>query len=217
MVAAILRLLLKIVFQVFPNHLIQLGPGEAQAIPLLKRMGVGVPCHPGDGLLPRPCQVGGQQLVQLPLGFRLGDAQQPAQHHREEMCIRDSPNAIEDQLFFLEEPNNTVEGVGVRAARSEEEGVYIDPVSGESRSAQVTLYCTGCTLDGASVGLMAIADGTALTEEAAQRLAEVAAGYGVHYGLRPEGLSAEPKGKDTPNVNYGDSYHLTVLGPLRCV
>lgn len=124
------------------------------------------------------------------------------------------PNAIEDQLFFLEEPNNTVEGVGVRAARSEEEGVYIDPVSGESRSAQVTLYCTGCTLDGASVGLMAIADGTALTEEEAQRLAEVAAGYGVHYGLSLEGLSAEPKGKDTPNVNYGDSYHLTVLGPL---
>lgn len=124
------------------------------------------------------------------------------------------PNAIEDQLFFLEEPNNTVEGVGVRAARSEEEGVYIDPVSGESRSAQVTLYCTGCTLDGASVGLMAIADGTALTEEEAQRLAEVAAGYGVHYGLSLEGLSAEPKGKDTPNVNYGDSYHLTLLGPL---
>lgn len=124
------------------------------------------------------------------------------------------PNAIEDQLFFLEEPNNTVEGLGVRAARSEEEGVYIDPVSGESRSAQVTLYCTGCTLDGASVGLMAIADGTALTEEEAQRLAEVAAGYGVHYGLSLEGLSAEPKGKDTPNVNYGDSYHLTVLGPL---
>ncbi len=124
------------------------------------------------------------------------------------------PNAIEDQLFFLEEPNNTVEGVGVRAARSEEEGVYIDPVSGESRSAQVTLYCTGYTLDGASVGLMAIADGTALTEEGAQRLAEVAAGYGVHYGLSLEGISAEPKGKDAPNVNYGDSYHLTVLGPL---
>ena len=124
------------------------------------------------------------------------------------------PNAIEDQLFFLEEPNNTVEGVGVRAARSEEEGVYIDPVSGESRSAQVTLYCTGYTLDGTSVGLMAIADGTALTEEESQRLAEVAAGYGVHYGLSLEGLSAEPKGKDTPNVNYGDSYHLTVLGPL---
>lgn len=126
----------------------------------------------------------------------------------------DLPTQIEDQLFFLEEPNNTVEGVGVRAARSEEEGVYIDPVSGESRSAQVTLYCTGCTLDGASVGLMAIADGTALTEEEAQRLAEVAAGYGVHYGLSLEGLSAEPKGKDAPNVNYGDSYHLTVLGPL---
>lgn len=123
-------------------------------------------------------------------------------------------NAIEDQLFFLEEPNNTVEGVGVRAARSEEEGVYIDPVSGESRSAQVTLYCTGYTLDSASVGLMAIADGTALTEEEAQRLAEVAAGYGVHYGLSLEGLSAEPKGSDAPNVNYGDSYHLTVLGPL---
>lgn len=126
----------------------------------------------------------------------------------------DLPTQIEEQLAFLEEPNNTVEGVGVRAARSEEEGVYIDPVSGESRSAQVTLYCTGCTLDGASVGLMAIADGTALTEEEAQRLAEVAAGYGVYHGLSLEGLSAEPKGKDTPNVNYGDSYHLTVLGPL---
>lgn len=124
------------------------------------------------------------------------------------------PNAIEDQLFFLEEPNNTVEGVGVRAAQFPYQDSYIDPVSGESTQVDSTLYCTGYTLDGASVGLMAIADGTALTEEEAQRLAEVAAGYGVHYGLSLEGLSAEPKGKDTPNVNYGDSYHLTVLGPL---
>lgn len=123
------------------------------------------------------------------------------------------PNAIEDQLFFLEEPNNTVEGVGVRAARSEEEGVYIDPVSGETIQVDSTLYCTGYTLDGTSVGLMAVG-GDTLTEEEAQHLAEVAAGYGVHYGLSLEGLSAEPKGKDTPNVNYGDSYHLTVLGPL---
>lgn len=124
------------------------------------------------------------------------------------------PNAIEDQLFFLEEPNNTVEGVGVRAAQFPYQDSYIDPVSGESTQVDSTLYCTGYTLDGTSVGLMAIADGTALTEEEAQRLAEVAAGYGVHYGLSLEGLSAEPKGKDTPNVNYGDSYHLTVLGPL---
>lgn len=124
------------------------------------------------------------------------------------------PDAIEDQLFFLEEPNNTVEGVGVRAAQFPYQDSYIDPVSGESTQVDSTLYCTGYTLDGASVGLMAIADGTALTEEEAQRLAEVAAGYGVHYGLSLEGLSAEPKGKDTPNVNYGDSYHLTVLGPL---
>lgn len=124
------------------------------------------------------------------------------------------PNAIEDQLFFLEEPNNTVEGVGVRAAQFPYQDSYIDPVSGESTQVDSTLYCTGYTLDGASVGLMAIADGTALTEEEAQRLAEVAAGYGVHYGLSLEGISAEPKGKDTPNVNYGDSYHLTVLGPL---
>ena len=126
----------------------------------------------------------------------------------------DLPTQIEDQLFFLEEPNNTVEGVGVRAAQFPYQDSYIDPVSGESTQVDSTLYCTGCTLDGASVGLMAIADGTALTEEEAQRLAEVAAGYGVHYGLSLEGLSAEPKGKDTPNVNYGDSYHLTVLGPL---
>ena len=122
--------------------------------------------------------------------------------------------AIEDQLFFLEEPNNTVEGVGVRAAQFPYQDSYIDPVSGESTQVDSTLYCTGYTLDSASVGLMAIADGTALTEEEAQRLAEVAAGYGVHYGLSLEGLSAEPKGKDAPNVNYGDSYHLTVLGPL---
>lgn len=126
----------------------------------------------------------------------------------------DLPTQIEEQLFFLEEPNNTVEGVGVRAAQFPYQDSYIDPVSGESTQVDSTLYCTGCTLDGASVGLMAIADGTALTEEEAQRLAEVAAGYGVHYGLSLEGLSAEPKGKDTPNVNYGDSYHLTVLGPL---
>lgn len=123
-------------------------------------------------------------------------------------------NAIEDQLFFLEEPNNTVEGVGVRAAQFPYQGGYIDPVSGESIQVDSTLYCTGYTLDGASAGLMAIADGTALTEEEAQHLAEVAAGYGVYHGLSLEDISAEPKGKDTPNVNYGDSYHLTVLGPL---
>lgn len=126
----------------------------------------------------------------------------------------DLPTQIEEQLAFLGEPNNTVEGVGVRAAQFPYQGGYIDPVSRESTQVDSTLYCTGYTLDGASVGLMAIADGTALTEEEAQRLAEVAAGYGVHYGLSLEGLSAEPKGKDTPNVNYGDSYHLTVLGPL---
>lgn len=126
----------------------------------------------------------------------------------------DLPTQIEEQLAFLGEPNNTVEGVGVRAAQFPYQDSYIDPVSGESTQVDSTLYCTGCTLDGASVGLMAIADGTALTEEEAQRLAEVAAGYGVHYGLSLEGISAEPKGKDTPNVNYGDSYHLTVLGPL---
>ena len=126
----------------------------------------------------------------------------------------DLPTQIEEQLAFLGEPNNTVEGVGVRAAQFPYQDSYIDPVSGESTQVDSTLYCTGCTLDGASVGLMAIADGTALTEEEAQRLAEVAAGYGVHYGLSLEGISAEPKGKDTPNVNYGNSYHLTVLGPL---
>ena len=36
----------------------------------------------------------------------------------------------------------------------------------------------------------------------------------MYHDLSLEGISAEPKGKDTPNVNYGDSYHLTVLGPL---
>lgn len=121
--------------------------------------------------------------------------------------------AIEDQLFFLEEPNNTVEGVGVRAAQFPYQGGYIDPVSGETIQVDSTLYCTGYTLDGANVGLMAVG-GDTLTEEEAQHLAEVAAGYGVYHGLSLEGISAEPKGKDTPNVNYGDSYHLTVLAPL---
>lgn len=125
----------------------------------------------------------------------------------------DLPTQIEEQLAFLGEPNNTVEGVGVRAAQFPYQGGYIDPVSRESTQVDSTLYCTGYTLDGASVGLMAVG-GDTLTEEESQRLAEVAAGYGVHYGLSLEGLSAEPKGKDTPNVNYGDSYHLTVLGPL---
>lgn len=125
----------------------------------------------------------------------------------------DLPTQIEEQLAFLGEPNNTVEGVGVRAAQFPYQGGYIDPVSGETTQVDSTLYCTGYTLDGTSVGLMAVG-GDTLTEEEAQHLAEVAAGYGVHYGLSLEGLSAEPKGKDTPNVNYGDSYHLTVLGPL---
>lgn len=125
----------------------------------------------------------------------------------------DLPTQIEEQLAFLEEPNNTVEGVGVRAAQFSYQGGYIDPVSGETIQVDSTLYCTGYTLDGASVGLMAVG-GDTLTEEEAQHLAEVAAGYGVYHSLSLEGLSAEPKGKDTPNVNYGDSYHLTVLGPL---
>ena len=125
----------------------------------------------------------------------------------------DLPTQIEEQLAFLGEPNNTVEGVGVRAAQFPYQGGYIDPVSGETTQVDSTLYCTGYTLDGTSVGLMAVG-GDTLTEEEAQHLAEVAAGYGVYHDLSLEGLSAEPKGKDTPNVNYGDSYHLTVLGPL---
>lgn len=125
----------------------------------------------------------------------------------------DLPTQIEEQLAFLGEPNNTVEGVGVRAAQFPYQGGYIDPVSGESIQVDSTLYCTGYTLDGASAGLMAVG-GDTLTEEEAQHLAEVAAGYGVYHGLSLEDISAEPKGKDTPNVNYGDSYHLTVLGPL---
>lgn len=125
----------------------------------------------------------------------------------------DLPTQIEEQLAFLGEPNNTVEGVGVRAAQFPYQGGYIDPVSGETIQVDSTLYCTGYTLDSANVGLMAVG-GDTLTEEEAQHLAEVAAGYGVYHGLSLEGISAEPKGKDTPNVNYGDSYHLTVLGPL---
>ena len=125
----------------------------------------------------------------------------------------DLPTQIEEQLAFLGEPNNTVEGVGVRAAQFPYQGGYIDPVSGETTQVDSTLYCTGYTQDGTSVGLMAVG-GDTLTEEEAQHLAEVAAGYGVYHGLSLEGISAEPKGKDTPNVNYGDSYHLTVLGPL---
>lgn len=124
------------------------------------------------------------------------------------------PTDIEDQLFFLEEPNNTVEGVEVKAAQSEYQESYIDPVSGETTYVDSTLYCTGYTLDGASVGLIAVGDGDTLTTEDAEHLAEVAAGYGVHYGLSLEGIGVEPLGDDTPNVNYGDSYHLIVLGPL---
>lgn len=124
------------------------------------------------------------------------------------------PTDIKDQLFFLEEPNNTVEGVEVKAAQSEYQESYIDPVSGETTYVDSTLYCTGYTLDNASVGLIAVGDGDTLTTEDAEHLAEVAAGYGVHYGLSLEGIGVEPLGDDTPNVNYGDSYHLVVLGPL---
>ena len=124
------------------------------------------------------------------------------------------PTDIKDQLFFLEEPNNTVEGVEVKAAQNEYQESYIDPVSGETTYVDSTLYCTGYTLDGASVGLIAVGDGNTLTTEDAEHLAEVAAGYGVHYGLSLEGIGVEPLGDDTPNVNYGDSYHLIVLGPL---
>ena len=124
------------------------------------------------------------------------------------------PTDIKDQLFFLEEPNNTVEGVEVKAAQNEYQESYIDPVSGETTYVDSTLYCTGYTLDNASVGLIAVGDGDTLTTEDAEHLAEVAAGYGVHYGLSLEGIGVEPLGDDTPNVNYGDSYHLIVLGPL---
>ena len=44
----------------------------------------------------------------------------------------DLPTQIEEQLAFLGEPNNTVEGVGVRAAQFLYQGGYIDPVSGET-------------------------------------------------------------------------------------
>ena len=124
------------------------------------------------------------------------------------------PTDIKDQLFFLEEPNNTVEGVEVKAAQNEYQESYIDPVSGETTYVDSTLYCTGYTLDNASVGLIAVGDGDTLTTEDAEHLAEVAAGYGVHYGLSLERIGVEPLGDDTPNVNYGDSYHLIVLGPL---
>ena len=124
------------------------------------------------------------------------------------------PTDIKDQLFFLEEPNNTVEGVEVKAAQNEYQESYIDPVSGETTYVDSTLYCTGYTLDNASVGLIAVGDGDTLTTEDAEHLAEVAAGYGVHYGLSLEGIGVEPLGDDTSNVNYGDSYHLIVLGPL---
>lgn len=55
-------------------------------------------------------------------------------------------------MFFLEEPNNTVEGVEVKAAQSEYQESYIDPVSGETTYVDSTLFCTGYTLDNAAWG-----------------------------------------------------------------
>lgn len=123
------------------------------------------------------------------------------------------PTEVDTLLFFLEEPNNQVEGIGVRAGRSEEEGFYIDPVSGESLSAQVTLYATSYTLDGLEVGLLSVAGEGALSQGDAERLAEEAAGYAIAYGVETGGIGGEPLGDDTPNVNWGGSAHMTVLGP----
>lgn len=123
------------------------------------------------------------------------------------------PSNVKDQLAFLEKANNQVNGVDVWAAQFQNQETYIDPVSGERRSEDLTYYCTGYTLGKLGVGLIASADNTTISQEDAEHLAELAAGYGIYYNMGLDEISVEPMGDDTPNVNYGDSYHLIVLEP----
>lgn len=122
---------------------------------------------------------------------------------------------VEDLLEFLSEPNNQVEGVGVRAGRIPLEDTAINGVTGSTKPITAQLYCTQYTLENLQVGMIAVSstDDNGSTAEEAEKLAETAVGWGISQPMEIDQISAEPLGNDTPNLSYGDSYHLIMLGP----
>lgn len=122
---------------------------------------------------------------------------------------------VEDLLEFLSEPNNQVEGVGVRAGRIPLEDTAINWDTGSTKPITAQLYCTQYTLENLKVGMIAVSstDDNGSTAEEAKKLAETAVGWGISQPMEIDQISAEPLGDDTPNLSYGDSYHLIMLGP----
>ena len=122
---------------------------------------------------------------------------------------------VEDLLEFLSEPNNQVEGVGVRAGRIPLEDTAINWDTGSTKPITAQLYCTQYTLENLKVGMIAVSstDDNGSTAEEAEKLAETAVGWGISQPMEIDQISAEPLGNDTPNLSYGDSYHLIMLGP----
>ena len=122
---------------------------------------------------------------------------------------------VEDLLEFLSEPNNQVEGVGVRAGRIPLEDTAINWDTGSTKPITAQLYCTQYTLENLKVGMIAVSstDDNGSTAEEAEKLAETAVGWGISQPMEIDQISAEPLGDDTPNLSYGDSYHLIMLGP----
>lgn len=132
-----------------------------------------------------------------------------------ELAPRQNGTDVADLLEFLSEPNNQVEGVGVRAGRIPLEDTVINGVTGSTKPVTAQLYCTQYTLENLQVGMIAVSstDDNGSTAEEAEKLAETAVGLGISQSMEIDQISAEPLGDDTPNLSYGDSYHLIMLGP----
>ncbi len=132
-----------------------------------------------------------------------------------ELAPRQNGTDVADLLEFLSEPNNQVEGVGVRAGRIPLEDTAINGVTGSTKPVTAQLYCTQYTLENLQVGMIAVSstDDNGSTAEEAEKLAETAVGLGISQSMEIDQISAEPLGDDTPNLSYGDSYHLIMLGP----
>lgn len=126
----------------------------------------------------------------------------------------DLPSNIRNSLYPLEEPNNQVGDVDVWAVELPYSEKMKSPATEQFYSKATSTYFTGCTLEnGLSMGCAFIADIIYHSEEECVDLATLAANQAVYEGIRIDQLQVEPTGNDRPNVNYGDSYHLIMLGP----
>lgn len=124
------------------------------------------------------------------------------------------PANIRNGLYPLEEPNNQVGDVDVWAVEQPTSEKMQRPFMEEAYSQATGTYFIGCTLEnGLSMGAAFIADEIYHSEEECVDLATLAANQAVYEGISIDQLQVEPTGNDRPNVNYGDSYHLIMLGP----